>query len=198
MFIIHTQKSCTLIQFLPDPRIDDLQKSRGLHSVRAFKHGPVYIYRSMPAGVAQSGHAFVGGTVSMWGRWRIPVNKRQKRHQKCQSNTAYGERADQIVGSPSWSSSINYNRSMPEDLKVLQISSSPLPPPFRGLHSPRIRKHCQIIFATISGNHLFLLWTSCQRCIPVSNHPVQRPHFLDLNGPHQHLQLHWWHWHSYH
>ena len=26
------------------------------------------IYRSMPAGVAQSRHAFVGGTVSMWGR----------------------------------------------------------------------------------------------------------------------------------
>ena len=26
------------------------------------------IYRSMPAGVAQSRHAFVGGTVSTWGR----------------------------------------------------------------------------------------------------------------------------------
>ena len=36
---------------------------------------------------------------------------------------------------------------MPEDLKVSQISSSPLPPPFRGLHSPGVRKHCQIIFA---------------------------------------------------
>ena len=36
---------------------------------------------------------------------------------------------------------------MPEDLKVSQIGSSPLPPPFRGLHSPRVRKHCQIIFA---------------------------------------------------
>ena len=34
----------------------------------------------------QSWHAFVGGTVSTWGRWRIPVNKRQKRHQKCRSN----------------------------------------------------------------------------------------------------------------
>ena len=42
------------------------------------------IYRSMPAGVAQSSHAFVGGTVSTWGRWRIPINKR---HQKCRSNT---------------------------------------------------------------------------------------------------------------
>ena len=35
----------------------------GLHSVRAFGRGPVY-NRSMPAGVAQSRHAFVGGTVS--------------------------------------------------------------------------------------------------------------------------------------
>ena len=26
------------------------------------------IYRSMPAGVVQSRHAFVGGTVSTWGR----------------------------------------------------------------------------------------------------------------------------------
>ena len=32
---------------------------------------------------------------------------------------------------------------MPEDLKLSQIGSSQLPPPFRGLHS----KHCQIIFA---------------------------------------------------
>ena len=36
---------------------------------------------------------------------------------------------------------------MPEDLKVSQIGSSPLPPPFRVLHSPGVRKHCQIIFA---------------------------------------------------
>ena len=36
---------------------------------------------------------------------------------------------------------------MPEDLKLLQIGSSQLPPPFRGLHSPGVRKHCQIIFA---------------------------------------------------
>ena len=36
---------------------------------------------------------------------------------------------------------------MPEDLKVSQIGSSPMPPPFRGLHSPGVRKHCQIIFA---------------------------------------------------
>ena len=36
---------------------------------------------------------------------------------------------------------------MPEDLKVSQIGSSPLPPPFRGLLSPGVRKHGQIIFA---------------------------------------------------
>ena len=36
---------------------------------------------------------------------------------------------------------------MPEDLKLSQIGSSQLPPPFRGLHSPAVRKHCQIIFA---------------------------------------------------
>ena len=43
---------------------------------------------------------------------------------------------------------------MPEDLKLWQIGSSQLPPPFRGLHSPGLRKHCQIIFAVISGNRL--------------------------------------------
>ena len=37
------------------------------------------IYRSMPAGVAQCRHAFVGGTVSTWGRWRIPVNKKAEK-----------------------------------------------------------------------------------------------------------------------
>ena len=29
---------------------------------------------------------------------------------------------------------------MPEDLKLSQIGSSQLPPPFRGLHSPGVRK----------------------------------------------------------
>ena len=52
--------------------IDDLRKSRGLHSVSAYRHmAYIYIYiiyRSMPAGVAQSSHAFVGGTVSTWAR----------------------------------------------------------------------------------------------------------------------------------
>ena len=36
---------------------------------------------------------------------------------------------------------------MPEDLKLSQIDSSQLPPPFRGLHSHGVRKHYQIIFA---------------------------------------------------
>ena len=35
---------------------------------------------------------------------------------------------------------------MPEDLKLSQIGAFRLPPPFRGLHSPGVRKHCQIIF----------------------------------------------------
>ena len=41
--------------------IDDLRKSKGLYSISC-------IYRSMPVGVVQSRHAFVGGTVSTWGR----------------------------------------------------------------------------------------------------------------------------------
>ena len=47
---------------------------------------------------------------------------------------------------------------MPEDLKLSQIGCSQLLPPFRGLHSPGVRKHCQIIFAcyfrksSIKGN----------------------------------------------
>jgi len=36
---------------------------------------------------------------------------------------------------------------MPEDLKLSQIGSSQLPLPFRGLHSPGVKKHCQMIFA---------------------------------------------------
>ena len=40
---------------------------------------------------------------------------------------------------------------MPEDLKPSQIGSSQLPPPFRGIHSPGVRKHCQIIFACYFG-----------------------------------------------
>ena len=65
------------------------------------------IYRSMPAGVAQSRHAFVGGSVSTWARWQIPVNKRQTNQKSIrnadQALTVRGEQhADRIVCSPSW------------------------------------------------------------------------------------------------
>ena len=86
----------------PQMTIDDLRKSRGLHSVSAYRHG-LYIYRSRPAGVAQSRHAFVGGTVSTWARWRIPVNKGRKGISNAdQALTVRREHADRIVGSPSW------------------------------------------------------------------------------------------------
>ena len=108
--------------------IDVLRKSRGLHSVSAYRHG-LYIYRYRPAGVAQSRRAFVGGTVSTWARWRIPVNKGRKGIRNAdQALTVRGEHADRIVGSPSWESIVNYNRCMPVDLKLSQIGSSQLPP----------------------------------------------------------------------
>ena len=44
---------------------------------------------------------------------------------------------------------------MPEDLKLSQIGSSQPLPPFRGLHSPGVRKHCQIIFACYFRKSLF-------------------------------------------
>ena len=47
--------------------IDDLRKSRGLHSVSAYRHGLYYI-QVHACGVAQSRHAFWGGTVSTWAR----------------------------------------------------------------------------------------------------------------------------------
>ena len=49
--------------------IDDLRKSRGLHSVSAYSVTCIYIYRSMPAGVAQSSHAFVEGTLNTWATY---------------------------------------------------------------------------------------------------------------------------------
>ena len=57
-----------LFCFLTFYVIDDLRKSSGLHSVNAYRHALYYIYQSMPAGVAQSRHVFVGGTASTWGR----------------------------------------------------------------------------------------------------------------------------------
>ena len=64
--------------------------------------GMACIDRSMPAGVAQSSHVFVGGTVSTWARLRIPVNKGRKGIRNAdQALTIRGEHADRIVGSPS-------------------------------------------------------------------------------------------------
>ena len=104
----------------------------------------------MLVGVVQSRHAFVGGTVSTSGRWRVPETKGRKGIRNAdQALTVRGEHADRIVGSPNWWSSINYNRSMPENLKLSQIGSSLLPPPFRVLHSPWVRKHCVKLSSTV-------------------------------------------------
>ena len=48
---------------------------------------------------------------------------------------------------------------MPEDLKLSQIGSSPLPPPFRGLHSPGVKKkkksnYLRLLFQEIDYSHL--------------------------------------------
>ena len=77
--------------------IDDLWKSRGLRSVSDYRHG-LYIQVQ-----ACRYSAFVGGTVSTWARWRIPVNKGRKYIKNAdQALTVRGEHADRIVGSPSW------------------------------------------------------------------------------------------------
>ena len=43
---------------------------------------------------------------------------------------------------------------MPEDLKLSQIGSSQLPPPFRGLHTPGVKKKLKLSLPVISGNLL--------------------------------------------
>ena len=121
-------------------------ESRGLHLVRAFGHGPVYIGPCLWV-LCRLGTLLLGVQWACGEDDGCPKTKGRKGIRNAdQALTVHGEHADRIVGSPSWSSSINYNRSMPEDLKASQISSSLLPPPFRGLHSPGVRKHCQIIF----------------------------------------------------
>ena len=119
----------------------------------------------MPAGVEQSSHAFVGGTVITWaGRKGI--------RNADQALTVRREHTDRIVDPPplpSWYSSINYNRSMPEDVKLSQIGSSQLPPPFRGLHSPGLRKHCQIIFACYFRKSSIDRIASNMKCREASN-----------------------------
>ena len=64
---------------------------------------------------------------------------------------------------------------MPEDLKLSQIGSSQLPPPLRGLHSPGVRKHCQIIFACYFRKSSIL----CTLCAP-SSRAVSLPLFALL------------------
>ena len=85
---------------------------------------------------------------------------------------------------------------MPEDLKVSQIGSSQLPPLFRGLHSPGVRKHCQIIFACYfrkSSIRFYVTWRSpttrsLQRLIAMHQQNCQPWHFgrslLRLRAPH--------------
>ena len=51
-------------QFSCNRRFSEIQGTALGKSLRAW----TCIYRSRPAGVAQSRHAFVGGTVSTWGR----------------------------------------------------------------------------------------------------------------------------------
>ena len=68
---------------------------------------------------------------------------------------------------------------MPEDLKLSQIGSSPLPPPFRGLHSPGVRKHCQIIFACYfrkSSINILLFWRRSTAASIFGLAPVSRFH----------------------
>ena len=58
---------------------------------------------------------------------------------------------------------------MPEDLKLSQIGSSPLPPPFRGLHSPGVRKRCEMIFACyFRKSSILAITVPLLCCCPVS------------------------------
>ena len=61
---------------------------------------------------------------------------------------------------------------MPKDLKLSQIGSSQLPPPFRGLHSPGVKKHCKIIFSCYFRKSSIATTDAHQR--PVRVH-AQRP-----------------------
>ena len=57
----------------------------------------------MPTGVAQSRHAFVGGTVSTWGKMTDTRKQKAEKASKMPiKHSTRGERADRIVGSPSW------------------------------------------------------------------------------------------------
>ena len=53
---------------------------------------------------------------------------------------------------------------MPKDLKLSQIGSSQLPPPFRRLHSPGVKKTVKLSLPVISGNRLYNK-QKCQKTI---------------------------------
>ena len=64
IFRIHVSVGVYLSSVASNRRSSEIQGTALGKSLRAW----ICIYRSMPAGVAQSRHAFVGGTVSTWGR----------------------------------------------------------------------------------------------------------------------------------
>ena len=70
------------------------------------------------------------------------VNKRQKKASEMliKHSLFVGEHADRIAGSLSWQPRINYNRSMPADLKLSQIGSSPLAASIQGTSLSRSKK----------------------------------------------------------
>ena len=65
---------------------------------------------------------------------------------------------------------------MPEDLELSQIGSSQLSPPFRGLHSPGVRKHCQIIFACYfrKSSVIVMVWL-CNNAFILYNYSLPLP-----------------------
>ena len=76
---------CSDIDLVINRRSSEIQGTALGKSLRAWTC--IYIYRSMPAGVAQSRHAFVGGFNEHVGKVTDTRKQRQKRHQKCRSDT---------------------------------------------------------------------------------------------------------------
>ena len=75
---------------------------------------------------------------------------------------------------------------MPEDLKLSQIGSSPLPPPFRGHHFPGVRKHCHIIFACYIRKSSIETSFLSVPCLSIHTLPVP----LNLTPPPSQLRIH--------
>jgi len=76
---------------------------------------------------------------------------------------------------------------MSEDLKLSQIGSSLLPPPFRGLHSPGVRKHCQIIFACYFRKPSNIHWLSLSPNLHVYSSLLSQCY---LTASHSRIRLH--------